>query len=243
MRYGTRATPGKPQDELDPEPLLWSADGQHPPLQEVDEQPTTASALTARRSAKVQRCSEHGKADPRVEEVDLWPVVVQSGARNTQDNPYAKERLMKYAKDHCSHKVVAWMFKHRDKLDKLIEDAWAWEEVDSFLASAEQTCFQRVLAARDAPCECGGRWAQVVRYSLSVNGIDAASLCYDTLRSLQMGRSENCRVVVLAGRYGGEGKSFFFAPLKAIFGEFLQEHLPGGQVEFRRWRMIARQMV
>ena len=158
----------------------------------------------------------------------VWPIIVQSGIKNTPDNPFGKERLIKYAKDHCSHRVVSWLFKNRDKLTKLIDDTWAWEEVDSFLATADKTTWQRSLEARRWPCVCGGRWEQVVLQSFQANEIDSASLCYNTLNSLHKGRSEACKVVTLAGRYGGEGKSFFFAPLRALFKEFLQEKLPEG---------------
>ena len=119
MRYGIRATPHKPIRALDPAPVAWAAQGPHPPLETAAVEATTARALDARRVHRVQLEGEKGKPEPRVEEIDVWPVVVNSGIRNTPDDPFAAQRLMQYAKSNCSHKMVAWLFKNRDKLSKL----------------------------------------------------------------------------------------------------------------------------
>ena len=48
--------------------------------------------------------------------------------------------------------------------------------------------------------------------------MDKTELCADIYRSIAHGRDESLPVVCLVGKFGGEGKSFFFAPLRNIFG-------------------------
>ena len=45
-----------------------------------------------------------------------------------------------------------------------------------------------------------------------------SALCHAVLRSLEEGRGEDVPVLVLVGRNGGEGKSFFLSPLQVMFG-------------------------
>ena len=226
--YGAHATPEKTRSALDPKPLLWCKEGAHPPLTVARREPTTAHALEKRREAREQAEGEKGKTEPRVEEVDLWPIVVKSGVRNSPDDPHAVEKLMGYAKKCCSHKVVAWMFRNEDKMEKIIDRAWKWENVDSFLEDATRTRMQVMKDALRAPCACGGRWLHHVHESLSMNRIDVPDLCDSILMSLKHGRSEAAPVVTLAGRFGGEGKSLLFSALRALFGKQHVQERPGG---------------
>ena len=62
-----------------------------------------------------------------------------------------------------------------------------------------------------------------------LNRINVPELCHSVLHSLKTGRSEDVPVVVLLGRFGGEGKSLFFAPLRPLYGaHHVQERPPGG---------------
>ncbi|CAK0835089.1 unnamed protein product [Prorocentrum cordatum] len=229
--YCANATPKKPRSALDVDYLAWPAD--HPPLSAAKREPTTARALEKRRTAREQVEGEKGKPEPRVEEVDLWPIVVRSGIRNTPDDPHAVRKLMAYAKTSCSHKVVAWMFKNEHVLEKIIDKAWAWENVDSFLEDATKPVMQQFKEALRTPCVCGGRWLHHVRESLSMNRIDVPDLCSSILMSLKHGRSEAAPVVTLAGRFGGEGKSLLFSAVRPLFGgEHVQERPGGGQFCF-----------
>ena len=229
VRYGIRATEHKPINALDPAPEAWCADGEHPPLEEAAAEPTTARALEARRVHRVQREGEQGKPEPRVEEIDVWPVIVRSGIRSGPDAPFAAQRLMQYAKSSCSPKMVAWLFKNRDKLPKLIEDVWAWEELDAFLRDAQAPRFERFLAATRWECVCEGRWIRHVMESFVLNRIDVPDLCGSVLEALKLGRSEDLPVVTLVGRHGGEGKSLFLAPLRPMYGlNHVQERPAGG---------------
>ncbi|CAK0810004.1 unnamed protein product [Prorocentrum cordatum] len=226
--YCANATPNKPRSALDVDYLAWPAD--HPPLSAAKREPTTARALEKRRTAREQVEGEKGKPEPRVEEVDLWPIVVRSGIRNTPDDPHAVRKLMAYAKTSCSHKVVAWMFKNEHVLEKIIDKAWAWENVDSFLEDATKPVMQQFKEALRTPCVGGGRWLHHVRESLSMNRIDVPDLCSSILMSLKHGRSEAAPVVTLAGRFGGEGKSLLFSAFRPLFGgEHVQERPGGGQ--------------
>ena len=83
--------------------------------------------------------------------------------------------------------------------------------------------------AAQRPCVCQGRWLHHVQESFDLNRIDVGDLCRSVLAAFQHGRSEDLPVVTLAGRFGGEGKSFFFAPLRPMFGPaFVQERPAGG---------------
>ena len=83
--YGCCPSETKPLAALDPHPLLWSADGQHPPLQECCHPPLTAAALHGRRVAAEQRAAEEGTQAPKITELDVLPIVVHQGFRNTHD--------------------------------------------------------------------------------------------------------------------------------------------------------------
>ena len=53
---------------------------------------------------------------------------------------------------------------------------------------------------------------------MKLNQIDQGDFWHSVYMSLHDGRREDKRVVTLVGRRGGEGKSFSFSPLKALFG-------------------------
>ena len=231
VRYGIRASEHKPMTALDPAPLAFSCMGPqaHPPLDVAAIEPTTAAALAARRKHREQVAGERRQPEPRTEDIDFWPVVVRSGLRPGPEEPFAVQKLMAYAKTNCSHKMVAWLFKNQDKIGALMEKVWAWEGVDRFLADATRPRFVQFLQARQSPCVCAGRWMQQVQLSLAMNRISIPELCKSVLSALERGRSENVQVPTLAGRFGGEGKSLFFAPLRPLFGaDHLQERPAGG---------------
>ena len=232
VRYGIRATPHKPTAALDPAPLPYSCAGPrtHPPLEIAAAQPTTAAALAARRKHHAQEASGKGKPEPRVEDIDLWPVIVAAGVRNGPDEPFAVQKLIAYARSSCSPKIVAWLFKNEEKLSDLIDKVWKWERVDAFLADATKNRFVQFMEARQWPCVCGGRWLHFARQSLGMNRIATGELCRSIMESLQRGRSEDVQVTTLAGRFGGEGKSFLFAPLRPLYGaDHVQERPAGGR--------------
>jgi hypothetical protein len=49
LRYLVRPSPHKPRDALDTAPVLWAAQGDHPPPETLCNEPLTAAALAARR--------------------------------------------------------------------------------------------------------------------------------------------------------------------------------------------------
>ena len=230
VRYGVRATPEKPRAALDPAPLVWGCRAPVPGLEEMANEPTTGRALAARRTALVQAASEAGKGEPRISEVDIWPLIVKSGIKHSPDDPCSTERFVSYVKKNCSPQTVSWLFKNREKIPKLITDTWAWEDVDRIIADVGRTRQQCFEEAKATPCICGGRWAYHVEESFRLNKINAPRLCAHVLRSIYDGRSEAVPVIVLVGRYGGEGKSLFFDPLRTLFGdEHTFQRPPGGQ--------------
>ncbi|CAK0839413.1 unnamed protein product [Prorocentrum cordatum] len=212
------ATP-KPRSALGADYLAWPAE--HPPLTAAKSGPTTARAADMRRTAREQVEGEKWKPEPRVEEVDLWPIAVRSGIRNSLGDPRAVRKLMARAKTPCSRDVVAWMFKNEHVLEK---------NVDISLEDATEPIMQQFKEALRAPFVCGGRWLHRVRESPSMNRIDVPDLCSSISMSLQHGRSEAAPVVALAGRFGREGESLLFSAARPLFGgEHVQERPGGGQ--------------
>jgi hypothetical protein len=218
VRYGYMPSAKKPQEELDPTPYTWCRAGEHLPLFQVAQEPTTAAALQRRREHKVKESCSKGKPEPRPTEMDLYPLVVQQGFRNTADDHTAAEKLVQFLKNYGSPALVAFAFKNRSKLHDLIDDVWSWETVDDFLSHHGQTRLQLLERAAQMQCICNGVWAQRTEMSLHMNGINPRSLFSDVLRSLESGRREDVPVLVLMGRFGGEGKSFILSPLQNVYG-------------------------
>ena len=222
IRYCTVPSPSKTKSSLDPQPVLWSRLGLHPPLHLMCHEPQTAPAMWAKRQRKEDRAAETAKQEPRMTEYELWPLVVESGIQNTVDDRQAHLRLMKYVKEHCSAATCAFVFKNRARLPALIDDIWRWESIGAVVAAAERTLSDMMTAAMLAPCTCGGSWTRFAAFALDTNRIDVTSLCKSVLRALKEGRSPTCPIVTLAGISGGEGKSFFLKGLAAVVG---QEHV------------------
>ena len=217
VRYGFIPTPKKLLTELDPTPRVWPP--QHPPLFEASQEPMTAAALRRRREHSVKAASEQGKPEPRATEMDLYPIVVREGFKNTPDEPWASKRLVSYLKKHGSPAVVALAWKIRSRLDALIDDVWSWEHVDDTLAWVGETRAARFVAAGQGPCVCNGMWRHCAEWALQANAVNPGELCHALWKAARDGRHESTPVVTLMGRSGGEGKSFLLAPLRTIFGE------------------------
>ena len=248
VRYLSVPSPKKPYASLDHHPELWAAKGKHPPVSECVNPPMTADAIRARRQYAEMKCAEAGKKQPRVSEMDVWPVVVANKIRNTPDSPHADKQLMAWVKNYGTVEMQQFCFKQRAKLKSLIDDIWMWENVENDVQIALQSRMQVLTAAATSPCVCSGAWAAQVAESFRVNGINASELCGDILTSMKCGRSEQVPVIVLAGARGGEGKSMFLKPMLEIFGHeavfckpekgnFPLVDLPGKKVAFLdEWR-------
>ena len=218
VRYGFMPSPKKQQDELDPHPRSWARSGEHPPLFEACQEPLTASALSRRREKKVKDAAGGGKPEPRPTEMDLYAVIVKNGFRNTPDDSNAASRLVAFLKAHGTPALVAYAFKNRAKLPGLIDDVWSWEKVDAYLEAHAKSRLDQLYAAAAMPCMCQGRWAPQALEALSRNGLCPELFCKDVFRLLRDGRRPDVPVTVLMGRFGGEGKSFLLAPLRALYG-------------------------
>ena len=218
VRYGFFPTPKKQQSELDAKPLCWARNGPHPPLFESSQPGTTVEATLARRAHITKVASEEGKAEPRANEMDLYAVIVAKGFRNTPDEPWAPKKLMEYLKTSGSPALFQYAFKIRQKLSGLIDDVWEWETVSDELALLSQSRLERLVEAGRGPCSCGGYWRYFAEWALQANGINPKELCGDVWNALRLGRCESLPVLVLMGKSGGEGKSFFFNALKGVFG-------------------------
>ena len=223
MRYGFIPSPKKPQEELDPKPLPWRRDGEHPSLFAASQEPFTAAATQRKREYAVKAASAAGEGEPRASELDLYPIIVRNGFRNTADAPWADKKLIQRVKACGTPALVQLTWRIRKKLPAIIDDVWSWETVGetlSWLGRSRLDCF--VAASRGA-CVCQGVWRQWAEWVLCANSIDPTLLCGAVWQALRDGRCEHLPVIALMGRRGGEGKSFFFAPLRAIFGqEFVQ---------------------
>ena len=210
--------PKKPASSLDLNPALWSSDGVHPPVDDLKNEPLTAPAIRARRKKFGMKSAEAGKEPPRIHELDVWPLVVNNGFRNTADYTFAHKDLIAFAKKHCSHEMHKFLFKNRARLPLLINDIWEWEHVDSDLVTARRSRLEALHHAAQSPCDCNGLWLQHVAVSFTSNRIAVRELCTDIYQLLADGRAESTPVIVLAGVRGGEGKSFFLKALLPVFG-------------------------
>ena len=218
IRYGYIPSPDKPQEVLDSEPFCWHVSGEPMDLFALSQEPLTAAALARSREAKVKQARSSGKAEPRATELDLYPIIVRHGFRNGPDDCNAAEKLVSYLKAHGSPALQAFAFKNRVKLSSLIDDVWSWETVDDFLALHAQSRLDTLKAAAGTACVCHGQWMQTAMHSLMLNGIDPAAFCQDIYCLLANGRREDVPVLVLMGRFGGEGKSFWLSPLRSVYG-------------------------
>ena len=181
------------------------------------QEPLTAAALARSREAKVKQARSSGKAEPRATELDLYPIIVRHGFRNGPDDCNAAQKLVSYLKAHGSPALQAFV-KNRVKLSSLIDDVLSWETVDDFLALHAQSRLDTLKAAAGTACVCHGQWMQTAMHSLMLNGIDPAAFCQDIYCLLANGRREDVPVLVLMGRFGGKGKSFWLSPLRSVCG-------------------------
>ena len=156
VRYGVIPSPKKPQEALDETPLKWRRPdlGPHPPLFEVCQQPNTAAAMQERREKRVKLSAEKGEREPRPSEIDLYPIIVQHGFKNTPDEHCADKQLIQWVQQHASPALATFTFKIRSKLAALIDDVWSWETVGDTLALLKQTRVERLAGAAHAPCQC-----------------------------------------------------------------------------------------
>ena len=133
VKYLVVPSPDKMTSDLDQGAIGWAKDGQHPPLLDAASEPNTADALRARRERKVKERAEAGKSEAKASEMDVYPIIVQQGFRNTPDDCHAHRRLIDYLQKYGSPQIHAWAFRNRHKLSGLIDDVWSWEDVGKTL--------------------------------------------------------------------------------------------------------------
>ena len=218
VRYGFIPSPRKPQEDLDPHPQTWASSGQHLPLFEASQEPVNAAAMARRREKKVKDAAAAGKSEPRPTEMDLYAAIVKNNFRNTPDDNNAASRLIAHLKAYGTPGLVAFAFKNRAKLPALIDDVWSWEKVEDFLEHNGKSRLDQLYAAAAATCTCGGLWCPRAMTALTVNGVSPEAFCQHVYTLLRDGRRADVPVLVLMGRFGGEGKSFLLAPLRSVYG-------------------------
>ena len=209
--------PKKPAECLDKAPVLWAQGAAHPPIIDCCYAPVTEKALEAKRLKLVHEAVQNGKAEPRINDLDVWALVVRAGVRNDVDDQTAHLQLAAYAKKHCGEAMVHYLWKRRNVLRRMIDDIWLWQNIEDAVALARRSRLESLTVAEQGPCTCGGAWPTFVVSTFMQNCIPIPELCHDVLDALIRGRSETTPVVVLGGRVGGEGKSMFFKPLRNIF--------------------------
>ena len=226
VRYLVMASPKKALEDLHAEPFLFCRDGQHPPVLDQASEPQTAAALRRRREHKAQVSAQEGKGDPRATELDLYYIIVEQGFRNTADNRHADKALIEHLKQFASPSIFQFAFRNRARLGVLIDNVWAWEKVSDTLAMVATTRVERLAQAQACSCVCGGLWPVAASRALSSNNIDADLFWYSVYMALHDGRREDKQVVTCVGRRGGEGKSFLFSPVPAVYGVDLVQKTP-----------------
>ncbi len=205
VRYVAVPLPKKPQACLGPAPVTWAATGVRLDVETCCRQPVTVAAIAAKRARAERRAAGQGKADPRVTEMDLWPIIAQARIRNTPDDRTGHLQLTQRAKAHCSMVARAFVF-NRARLNSLIDDAWQRESVDDALQNARLGRLETLHAASQGPCVYNGVWLSFLVVSLMAIRIPSGELRRDVCEALRCGRGETTPVVVLGGMAGGEGK-------------------------------------
>eukprot|EP00973_Karenia_brevis_P077871 10820062-Karenia_brevis.AAC.1 len=105
------ASPKKPQACLDKSPELWAAAGDHPPVEDFCYEPVTAKAIQAKRQKLVQQAAESGRKEPKVNDLDVWALVVRAGVRNSDDDRNAHLKLAAYAKQHRGEAMLHYLWR------------------------------------------------------------------------------------------------------------------------------------
>jgi len=225
IRYCWKPTDKKPLKSLDRQPFLWPK--HHPPCDECCNEPMTAKAVLARRRYAEDRAAEEGKPEPKVKELDLYGVVVDKGFRNSDDDRTAHKQLIVHAMQKGSAGMRDLLWKQRARLPSIIDDIWAWHDMEVTLVQERMTRIEALKACASGTCVCGGVWLSTVLRGFMLNKIDVKGLCKDVLSLLTAGRSPSSPVLTLAGALGGEGKSIF---LKAIINVIGQDQVFGSPV-------------
>eukprot|EP00435_Cladocopium_sp_Y103_P017043 s2539_g4.t1 len=134
IRYCFLPSKEKTEAELDPEPLLFAADsegGVHPPLYEAMQKSFSAKAgfmcfeWREQRLQVEKRASGLGRAAPRFQEIDLWPIIVQNSwdpadaAFESRDGylaDFIKRNVLDFDQDHtvvCATNAGGMKFTRR----------------------------------------------------------------------------------------------------------------------------------
>ena len=213
VAYCYMPSPRKAVEELDPSPELWPST--HPPLLEASRHAITAAKLWEKRESAVRERAAAGKAEGRIREVDLWPIVIKENIGADEVGP---ERLMAYAKRCGGSALVDYCFANWDKLPSIIAKSWKVEKVENHIETATKTRLDLLHGALSARCTCGGEWPTFAQTVLSQNGHSPAEWCKAVEHVLLHGRSKG-NFVCHAGFEGNEGKSFLFRPLPLVFGD------------------------
>lgn len=215
VRYGYMPSAKKSLAELDPKPVVWAAEGDHPRLEAASRLPVTAKAIADQREERNRVRAEKGKKETKFRDLDLWPVVVRE---SIMDAPDAAEKMMAYAKRCGGLAMSDFCFKNFERLPALIAKCWKVEKVEEFVERQEKTRVAHLTDALSMPCACGGRWIPCAQELFEKNGISQVEWVGAVLHSLKHGRSKGS-LVCHAGLHGNEGKSFMFGPLPLVFGD------------------------
>ena len=213
IAYCYLPSPSKAVEELDPTPELWPAT--HPPLSEASRGAVSAKKLAENREDQRRKRAAKGKAEQRVREVDLWPIIIRE---NILPDEVCAEKLMAYAKRSGGKALVEFCFANWDKLPGIVAKSWKTEKVEDLVAVAARSRMEILEEACNASCTCGGQWADFAYTILCQNDHNPAQWCKAVADSLMAGRSKGT-LVCHAGFEGNEGKSFLFRPLTLVFGE------------------------
>jgi hypothetical protein len=142
-------SPTKPRESLDATPHLWAREGQHPPLEEASRVPAQARGLARAREEKRLKRAEAAKPEPRVRDVDVWPVVVRE---NILAGPGSAERLMAWAKRCGGEAMVDYCFHNFPKLPDLISRSWQVENVEEQVKTLDRSRMETVTACLQRDC-------------------------------------------------------------------------------------------
>lgn len=201
-RYLRQPSAKKPLAMLDAEPFLSPT---HPRGDDLE-------SLLASSDTSAKLFSHRAPARVRERAPDVYALVAEKRFRSA--NELRAHACAEAAEGRVA--LATWCTKHSDRIQDLIDGAWAVISAPQTVKRDSLTRMQ-VLSntVASANCVCGGGWPRAAQQALAANSISPAAFSGALRRALELGAVRGAHVACI-GR-GGCGKSTLLEPLEEIF--------------------------
>ena len=228
VRYGVFTTEKKA--EVDPEPLVWVADGAELNLYEESQEPWNAYAFKKNREAAAARAAgdatKSGKKRKAEKFSNLDFKAMVLAARLT--TPSA---VMEHTQQRGSVAAQAFVSRHQRQLKELLQEAEAGGNAAAVAAAERETEWQVVERLAQDPCTCSGDapclWEAAVSgfFARNAQTIDEEWFAACLAKVIRNGPGKQSRVPLLVG-VTNAGKSTVLDPIDCVFGPEFVFHTP-----------------